>query len=179
MGFGLGSALSLGGSLLGGLGKRKGGGQVAQSQLSVQPEYVQDIYEDFLAPGILDYADDPFYQYPMYRYDVSPDDPFYNPAFGRAQAYSDAVGGLFTAQQAAQEQPPVNGLGQAAQDELLGRMMVLEAAQNELPGLRGYERLLDTEEDDVLAKIGSGEYTLGSGIYRGGVMNKAGQPVTF
>lgn len=181
---GIGSIVSGVGSVLGGVGSAAGGSaEIApRSGLDAEPEEIRDTYLDFLLPATLGYASDPFYQFPMMRYDASPDDPFYNPAFAQTQAYSDAIGGLFTStgQRDATEGATRGGIGQDAYDELLGRLALMDAADQYIApqarsGIRG---LGDKLSGEALAKLGRGEYNVGTGIFGGSILNDRGAVVS-
>ncbi len=91
MGFGLGSALSIGGTLLGGLGNGKNkGAEVVPSGYKSLPKELQDYLLKDLFPQMQDYQKKPYEGIPLRRINESDADPvFGSKARQDIQAYRD------------------------------------------------------------------------------------------
>jgi len=92
--FGIGEALSIGGSLLGGLG----GGKSKTSQVSIfdsMPGPLKDAYLKNYLPKVNDYLNMPYQAIPMARAN-EPQSIFDSPELYRLQQFSDAQGGYFS-----------------------------------------------------------------------------------
>jgi hypothetical protein len=129
---GLGTALSIGGSVLGAMGDKKKGAQ--QQQLSAfdsLPQEVKDIWLKSYIPAVQTQFDKPYEAVPMKRYNEDLASPFASRGMAELQAYSDSKGGLFTpygkgsesggATDAAAQKAAMDKQMEAMREEMMGR----------------------------------------------------------
>lgn len=97
MAIGAGTALSIGGSILGAMGnKKQGATNATMSTFDSLPQEVKDIWMKSYIPAVQTQFDKPYEAVPMKRYNEAPSSPFYSQGMAELQAYSDMKGGLFT-----------------------------------------------------------------------------------
>lgn len=137
MGFGLGSVLSIGGSLLGGLGGNKtSNAAVPQSGYATYDPEIKDYLMDVIFPRITAYGDTGMPQVPLRRANATDYDPvFGSPSRQWLQTYYD--------QQALpqyQNQPTNETAGNTAVSGLRNEMLAREYIKS-LAGSKGYGTL--------------------------------------
>lgn len=144
MEFGLGSALSIGASLIGAIGgKDKAQPEVSQSGFAALPQEVKDAYLKTALPAMLELYNTSYRPVPMKRVNA-PQSVFDSQGMYELQQYSDRQGGMFTpavldngtpiAGARTPAAPQDNTVSQDAIDnlrlEMLGRRMVEDAAKD-------------------------------------------------
>jgi len=176
MGFGLGTALSIGGSLLGAMGQGKGSAPTTLSGYTTSPQKVKDLAEGDLFTKIKDYLAQGYQGIPMRRTNADDADPIFGSKSRMDyQAYLDAL----AAAQPVEEAPVAEDPGQY--NALLGRIMAQQTAgapNSSLANAWGTFRQMATDADyaELAKKLKNS--VPGTGLYMGGYQDReTAQPI--
>lgn len=173
---GLGEALSIGSSILGGMGKGKGKGATSQSGFVTLPGEQKDFASGEVWDAIKKYFGTGYQGLPKRRINAEDTDPIFGSrARMDLQQYYDAMAGQG---QAGETAPDATGGGGLA---ALGRVMALQmAGQGGMYGTKTtqpWENFMQRATDADYSKLAKTGGRPGQGLYSGTMVDDKGIPV--